>query len=62
MLEDVTMCEEEEQNGFKSKNVIGFMQALLFDINQSGWPTMTTDNAGILFWLEDLDMSNKEQK
>ena len=48
--------------GSKGENVMGYAQELLFEIEQSGWPSMTPDKVGVLFGLEDLCTSNKYQK
>ena len=54
--------KHKNRMGKRSENCMGFTEELLFNLQQSGCHEMTTDHAGCLSWLEDLDMSNKDQK
>ena len=52
---------KKNQMGSRGENVMRFTQELLFEIKQSGWASMTQDEAGVLFWLQDLCTLNKHQ-
>ena len=38
-----------------------YTEALLFDLEQSGWLIMSQAEAGCLLWLQDLTMRNQHQ-
>ena len=48
--------------GRKGENTRTFTQDLLFKLTQSGWSSLSTNHFGCLFWLEDLENNNPNQR